>query len=150
MSTNPHKGDVTFSVAEKRYTLRYSHLALAKLEQQLDKGLFKIFAEVESWKDNPQDMRINTVLALLWAGLQKHHPAISVDDVSDLLDDLDGGMAKAVEIVGQAMEKAFSAPGTKGTNPPQTVGNGSGMSCSSNIALSDMIPTPSGTSLPAS
>ena len=59
-ATNPHKGDVTFNVAGKDYTLRYSHLALANLEGELDKGLIQIINELSS----SQTMRIGTMIAV--------------------------------------------------------------------------------------
>ena len=124
---NQQKGDVEFSVAGKTYTLRYSHLALVKLEKQLDQGLMKVMKDMS----NPEQMRIGTVVALLWSGLQKHHPDMAFDDVADLLDDMEGGTSGAIGIIDQAFGKAFNAPGTKGTNPPQREANGTGMQSSS-------------------
>lgn len=111
---NPHKGDVLLPIGEKQYTLRYSHLALVKLENALDKSVVEIMDELQASQKN---IRIGMVVALLWAGLQKHHPKMSQDDAADLLDEIDGGAAGAMEIIGTAFEKAFAAPGTKGTNP---------------------------------
>ena len=139
---NPQKGDVEFAVAGKTYTLRYSHSALVKLEKQLDQGLMKVMQDMSS----PQQMRIGTVVALLWSGLQKHHPDMAFDDVADLLDDMEGGASSAIEIVGQAFGKAFNAPGTKGANPPQKEANGTGMPSSSSTFLSATDPMISGRS----
>jgi len=130
---NPHKGDVEFVVAGKTYTLRYSHSALVKLEKQLDQGLMKVMQDMSS----PEQMRIGTVVALLWSGLQKHHPNMAFDDAADLLDDMEGGASGAIEIIGQAFSKAFNAPGTKGTNPPQKDQNGTGTVSSSSTFPSD-------------
>jgi Phage tail tube protein, GTA-gp10 len=139
--TNPHKGDVAFNVSGKTYTLRYSHSALVKLEKQLDKGLMKVMQDMT----NPDQMRIGTVVALLWSGLQKHHPDMTFEDAADLLDDLEGGTSGAISVIDQAFGKAFSAPGTKGTNPQQKNQNGTGMQSSSSIAASDTILPISGT-----
>lgn len=140
---NPHKGDVSFEVAGKNYTLRYSHSALVKLEKQLDKGLMKVMQDMT----NPDQMRIGTVVALLWSGLQKHHPEMSFDDVADLLDDMEGGTSGAITIIDQAFGKAFNAPGTKGTNPPQREANGTGTQSLSSTSPS-VIPQMSSGKLP--
>jgi hypothetical protein len=144
MVTNPQKGDVTFEAGNKSYTLRYSHLALVKLEKLLDKGLMKIMREIDTWRENPDDMRVGMVVALLWAGLQKHHPKITVDEAAELLDEMDGGAARAVEIIGESFQRAFSAPETKATNPPQKEVNGTGTVSSSSTSVMDTILPPSG------
>lgn len=123
---NPHKGDTSFEVAGNTYTLRYSHLALIRLENKLDRGLMKVIEEMS----DIDKVRIGTVVAILWAGLQKHHPDLTYDDAASLLDDLEGGLSAAIEIIGNSFQKAFNAPGagTKGTNPPQKDNNGIGTS----------------------
>lgn len=125
---NPHKGDVPLEVGSKTYTLCYSHLALVKLENLLDKNVVQIMGELQAARDN---IRIGTVVALLWAGLQKHHPDVSYDDAAGLLDDMDGGAAAAMETIGRSFEKAFAAPGTKGTHPPMNGAGGIGTDYSS-------------------
>ncbi len=144
---NPHKGDVSFEAGGKTYTLRYSHLALVRLENSLNKGLVQIMTDV----GRPENLRLGTIVALLWAGLQKHHPGMTEENVADLLDDIDGGAAAAMAVVDQAFGKAFgSTPGTKGTNPTQTSGNGTGMTLSLSSQATDMTPKSSGTSRPGS
>ena len=147
---NPHKGDLSFLSGGKSYTLRYSHLALVKLEQCLDKSLVKIMKEIDGWQKNPEDMRLGTVVSMLWAGLQKHHPEMTPDDAAEIIDGMDKGVAGAVEILGQAFQKAFNAPGSTATNPPPREVNGSGTKSSSNSSPSDIPTMSSGTSLPAS
>lgn len=121
---NPHKGDVTLSVGDRAYTMCYSHLALVKLENLLDKDVMQIMGDLQQSREN---IRVGTVVALLWAGLQKHHPEISYEDAAGLLDDIDGGVGTAMETIGRSFEKAFSAPGTKGTNPQMNGMAGTGM-----------------------
>jgi Phage tail tube protein, GTA-gp10 len=136
---NPHKGDTELIVGSKQYMLRYSHSALVKLEKQLDKGLVQVLQEMSA----PEQMRIGTIVAMLWAGLQKHQPTMSMDDAADLLDDIEGGTATVIATIDEAFRRAFNAPGTKGTNPPQT-GNGVGMQSSSTTFPADIIPKNSG------
>ena len=143
-ATNPHKGDVTFSVAGKDYTLRYSHLALANLESDLDKGLIQIIDELS----NSQTMRIGTMIALLRAGLQKYHPDVTREEAAELLDEIDGGTSAMMIHINKAFDKAFGPTlGTKGTNPIQA--NGTGTQSSSITSAMDSHQTPSGTSRPA-
>jgi hypothetical protein len=143
---NPHKGDVSFEVGGTTYVLRYSHRSLVLLENELGKSLIKIMREIDGWKANPEDMRLGTICALLWAGLQRHQPNMTVEEATDLLDDIDGGASAMIDIIGEAFQRAFSAPGTKGTNPPKRVENGSGTISSSSTSAMDSTQTSSGIS----
>ena len=147
--TNPHKGDVSFEAGGKTYTLRFSHLALVKLEQKLDKGLVSVMGEIDEWRSDPKKIRLGTVAILLWAGLQKHHPSMTVDEATELLDDMPEGINTAIDLVGQGFDKAFNkAPGTKGTDPQPREGNGTGTQSMSSSPLSEhTTQTGSGTSL---
>lgn len=139
---NPHRGDVPFEVNSKAYTLRYSHNALVALERSQGKGLPKIMSELS----DAETLSLGKVISFLWAGLQKHHPGLTEEDVGDLLDDLDGGASRATALIEEGLTKAFTAPGTKGTNPPQMgTGNGAGTVSSSSISALDTASTNSGT-----
>ena len=142
MTTNPHKGDVSFEVEGKTYTLRYNHRALVKMETALNKGLMQVMTEMSK----PETLRLGTTAVLLWAGLQKHHPQITQDQAIDMLDEIDGGVPAIIAFIDQAFGKAFETTlGTKGTNPPQEkAGNGIGMKPSSNMSPMDIVPTASG------
>lgn len=142
---NPHKGDVPLNVAGKQYTLRYSHKALVLLEDKLDRGLVQIMRDVESWKIHPENMRLGTIAALLWAGLQSHHPSMTLDETIDMLDDFEGGTVAVIELIGEGFQRGFSAPGTKGTNPPKRA-NGDGTISSSSSPASDTTQNVSGIS----
>jgi hypothetical protein len=137
--TNPHKGDVPFNVGSRAFTLCYSHSALVKLEAALDRSVFKILDDLQ----DPQRLRLATIIALLWAGMQRHHPGMTKDDVTDLLDEIDGGTLGAWTFINEAFAKAFGAPGTKGTNPPLN-GSGTGTNSLSSMPVTDMLPANSG------
>lgn len=139
---NPHKGDVLLSVGDKQFTLRYSHLALVKLENIMNKSVPDVLQELQATGGG---VRIGTVVALLWAGLQKHHPRLSYEDAADLLDDIEGGAPGAMVVIGIAFEKAFATSGTKGTNPPMNGGAGIGTPSSLTSLVTDILPTSSGT-----
>lgn len=139
---NPHRGDVPLQVGAKIYTLCYSHLALVKLENKLDKSVVQIMTEMQNAKEN---LRIGMVVALLWAGLQKHHPNLSYDDAAGLLDDVEGGAAVVMEVIGKSFEKAFATPELKDANPPLNGNAGIGMTSSLSSSVSVIPLTPSGT-----
>ena len=90
-------------------------------------------------------LRLGTIIALMWAGLQKHHPDMSEEDVAMLLDDMDGGATAAMSHIDDAFARAFNAPGTKGTNPRQANGSGAGTTPSSSTQATATIPISSGT-----
>ncbi len=140
---NQYKGDTPLEVGGKTYTLRYSHSALVKLEKQMNQSIMQIMNDL----GKTDEMRIGTLVTLLWAGLQKHHPTLSIDDACELLDE-HGDDGAVVEIIGDAFQKAFNAPGTKGTNPQPRDQNGTGTLSSSSTPASTMIPTLSGISRP--
>jgi len=138
MTTNPKRGDVSFEAGGKTYTLRYNHRALVKLETALGKGLMQVIAEM----GKPDTMRLGTTVALLWAGLQQHHPEMTQDQAIDILDEIDGGVPTVIAVIDQAFGKAFeSTLGTKGTNPRQgkeTNGTGTLQSSSSSPGVTPM------------
>lgn len=142
MSTNPHKGDVSFEVEGKTYTLRYNHRALVKMETALNKGLMQIMTEMSK----PETLRLGTTAVLLWAGLQKHHPQITQDQAVDLLDEIEGGIPAIIILIDKAFCKAFETTlGTKGTNPPQEkAGNGIGTTPSLSTSPADTSMSPFG------
>lgn len=111
---NPHRGDVEFVSGNKTYTLRYSHSALVELENSLNKNLMQIMREV----GDIETLRMGTIVALLWAGLRKHHPDVTMEGACEILDDIDGGAREAINFIGDAFQKAFNAPGSRSTNPP--------------------------------
>lgn len=144
MTANPQRGDVSFDLSGKTYTLRFSHLALAKLEADQDKSLFQIMTELSS----SSSIRINTVISLLWAGLQKHHPEMTREGAAELLDEIDGGAPAMMVHINDAFAKAFASTlGTKGTNPTQREVNGAGMKSSLTSSAAASPQMPSGTLL---
>lgn len=117
---NPQKGDVPFQAGGKQYVLCYSFGSLVLLEEKLGKGMMQIVREIESWTKQPEHMRLRTICDLLWIGLKRHQPEMTEQQAIDLLDDIDGGIGKVIDLIGESFQKAFSAPGTKATNPPRT------------------------------
>lgn len=145
---NRHRGEFEFTAGDKTYTLQFSHQALIRLEEKLDKSLLTIINAFQAWSTDPASMRLGMIRDMLWAGLQRHHPEMSPGDVADLLDDIEGHAAGAVEILGTAMTRAFDAPKTKGANPPPAtaVTNGTGTNSGSSGSALDKTRIGSGSS----
>lgn len=100
---NPHRGEVTFKVADAEYVLKFSTNAICELEDRLDKSLNVIVANME---------RLATVRALLWAGLRAHHPDVTLPQAGEIIDR--SGMAAATEAIGKALNAAFPTPSEGG------------------------------------
>lgn len=143
---NRVKGEVPFKLGDREFILCFNHNALSELEDKLDKGIVSISAEMNRWKDEPERVRIKWVRALLWAGLQKHHPSLTVDDVGEMMSAAGG--SEVMDAIGAAMQSAFSEPGAKDENPTNGADrNGIGPALSPNTSLSDTTSNPSGGSL---
>jgi hypothetical protein len=145
--TNSHKGEVEFEAEGKKYLLQYDHESLIALEDKLDKGIVKIMREMEAWTRSPEDIRLGMVRAVWWAGLTSHQPDMSLKDASALIFQIDGGFAKAIELIGDAFAKGFPAPGSRSTNPPPKGTNGTGTNSGSTTSVMDTTQIPSGISL---
>lgn len=121
MSGNPVKGEVTFEVSGVTHTLQFSIEALATLEDLLNKPTPLIVSEIAS-------QRVGTIRGALWAGLQAHHPKITVHEAGELLRQLK--IAPAMALVAEAISKAFpkdeEAAGENGTAPPPAGEAGTG------------------------
>jgi hypothetical protein len=115
---NPLRGEVDLQVGEKTYTLRLSINAIAEVETLLDKGINEILSTLD-----PQNARIGTLRAILWASLQEHHPEITLLDAGDLIGDV--GAENAGPIIGDAIKAAFPAPDGK-PRPPKAAKVGTG------------------------
>lgn len=133
---NPHKGEVALAAAGATYMLVYSADALCQLEDLLGRGIIDISLEIMSWgpkldaegrplPETPdaalkrvQAIRMTTVRALLWAGLQEHHPDVDLKAAGTLMiaaGGLDGVMPK----IGAAFALAFPEAETSAAHPPQ-------------------------------
>ena len=102
MPSNPHKGEVSFElVSGETYTLQFTIDAVCTLEELLDKSTMEIFTQLARG-------RIGTLRACMWAGLQAHHPKISVREAGEMIPHIkskDG--ENALQLVTRAMNLAF-------------------------------------------
>ncbi len=111
---NPHRGSVALQSGDRAYTLSFSVNALCELEAELDKPVSEIIAEIQ----NPKQVRMNSIRALVWAALRDHHEDVSIKDAG--LIATDAGMQVCVEKIGEAFRLAFpGAPKAGGKENPQ-------------------------------
>lgn len=85
--------DVKVKFGGKEYTLRLTNLAIARFEEMTD----KTFLEWGANLDNPS---FGDLLALLWAGLQKHHKGITYEALGE-------DMITPAELMNKEMMAAF-------------------------------------------
>ncbi|MBM3929439.1 MAG: hypothetical protein FJ335_13445 [Sphingomonadales bacterium] len=109
------KGEITFDAGEQRFTLFLGNAAQCALEEQHDKGFFAVVADAMpditpedladpvKLADAARRVRVTALRDLFWHGLRKHHPQVSVDDVSEIADEI--GQARFGELLGQAIRR---------------------------------------------
>lgn len=113
---NPLRGEVDLVAGDDTYTLRMSINEIIQLETLLDKGVMEISALLS----DPNNMRIGTWRAALWAALQAHHKGTTLDDAGDII-----GVASLPTImaaVGEALQSAFPTSDPDAKPNPQKAG----------------------------
>jgi len=97
---NSARGEVAFRALDRDLVLLLDINALCDVEAQLGVKVHEL-----------TQPGLAAIRALLWAGLQRHHAGVNLQQAGDVIQEL--GMAKAAEIVGQAFMSAFpeAAPG---------------------------------------
>jgi hypothetical protein len=158
---NPIRGEVSLPAGDETFTLRFSANALVDLEDALGMGIVAIGAEMTSWASQPARIRFKTIRAVVWAGLQEHHPerleggAANPDGV-DLRRAGDiivaaGGIEPVTSKISEAFARAFPAPETKGARPPkpEAATNGTGAASSPTGSRTASTRTRSGARPPA-
>lgn len=127
---NPNKGEVAFDAGGKSYTLHFSTNAICELEDKLDRSFIAISSELAKAASAPEKIRLTTLRAIFWAGLQDHHPDIDLKAAGKLVVAA-GGMAGVMKLISEGFERAFPDPETKDARPTngvtaETGGNGIG------------------------
>ncbi len=124
-------GEQTFDALGKRFTLFLGNAAQCGIEQQYDRGFFAVVSDAmpnvdaatamavaqsmttgeplpapiaERAATAMRGMRMTVLRDLAWHGLRRHHPDLSPDDVSDIIDDI--GQEAFGEIIGRAIQVA--------------------------------------------
>lgn len=117
---NPMKGEAEVKLADGR-TLRMAFDANAwcAIEEQLDKGTPEILEELQSGR-----ARMKTQRAMMWGGLRKHHPEISVEEAGEILIEAAQQLSDAIE--GGLPQAGEGAPAEGDVDPPQAPNDGAG------------------------
>lgn len=133
-------GERTFDALEQRFTLFLGNAAQCGIEEQYDRGFFAVVSDAmpdvdaatamavtqsmstgepmpphiaERAATAMRGMRMTVLRDLAWHGLRRHHPKLSLDDVSDIIDDI--GQEAFGEIIGSAIHAAQGKAKEAGT-----------------------------------
>ena len=82
---NTQKGEVDFVLDGRTFTFRLGTGALIELQEHVSK-LEGAQAALEQIFLDAARGRVLAIRAVLWAGLRKHHPEVTLEGVEDLLD----------------------------------------------------------------
>ena len=111
--SNPHRGEASFEVEGKAYRVRFSWNAAAEYEDAAGRHLSDALFDIARERLSARSLR-----AMLWAGLQEHHPEVTLKEAGSLIDKL--GRKEAQRVMGVALRYFFPeiAPAeTKATDP---------------------------------
>lgn len=105
---NKIKGEVALQHDGKAYTMVLDFNALAEFEDATGRTAAEVL-------DNPSAMTISLARTLFWAGLQRHHPGLTVLEAGDILQsNMDKlGVAVAASAPEPEPGNAQAAPKTK-------------------------------------
>lgn len=149
-------GVQTFDALGQRWSLFLGNAAQCAVEEHYGKGFFAVVADavpdvdpetaiaiatamssgavehlpphvIERANAAMRRVRLSVLRDIAWHGLQRHHPEIGVEDVSDIIDDI--GSSAFGDIVGAAIRAAqgkgdggTAAPGKSATPRPSRTG----------------------------
>lgn len=91
---NAQKGEFALTMGGTVYTLKLGTSALIELQELL--GTPEHAPTMQELVIEVVNGRAKYIRAFIWAGLRKYHPEVTLEAVSDLLDDTSEAEAKAV------------------------------------------------------
>ena len=107
MIMNPFRGEFTFEALGQKWTMVLDMNALAAFEAETGKKALQVIDEMADENNVPS---ITELIALCWAGLQRHHPdattAIAGDILSECPEAVMGGITNSM-----GGEEEASTPG---------------------------------------
>ena len=109
---NKSRGEVSLELGGKTYLLKFVTNSICDMEEAANLSMAELGARVQG---NPgkRDLRL-----LLWGGLRKNYPNMTLRQAGELLDDADNALVG--EKLGEAFRLAFPDPESGGAeNPPQ-------------------------------
>jgi len=108
--SNKYRGEVALSIDGATYTLCFTVNALCSLEDVLDKSITEIIGGLS----DINKLRLKTMRALLWAGLNVKHPEINIEAAGELI--AKGSAVDVMTKVFEAIRLAFPQE-AKGAEP---------------------------------
>ncbi len=102
MAANPAGAETRFETKDgRKFVAVFDIDAICALEDLRDRPVVQILVQVLQG-------RIGFVRDALWCGLRRHHDAMTLAEVGELMRDIEG--ANASEIVTAALKASFPAP----------------------------------------
>lgn len=136
---NKAKGEVELKVGEAYYTLVYDLNALCEIEEALSRGPYVVtFQQAMARAESGQ---LTAIRAVLWGGMRRKHPAMTIEKIGTLLGDL-GDQAK--DVIERAFRAAMPDQKEADGNPPEARSDGTGTTSSSGPEVSASLGTNSG------
>jgi len=105
--TNKVRGKIDFEVDGTSYSLHFTANGMCELEEAAGCNAMAFLKRLEA--SAAENLSFGDVRLLFWAGLQEHHPEMSVRDAGALMTAM-GGIAKAMELTGQAVADSMPKP----------------------------------------
>ena len=103
---NQERGEVDLKVAGETFTLCFTTNAIAEVEQVGGASIVALLASFVT------EGRAGTTRLMMWGGLRKFHPTLSLLDAGNLLDDANRDEGRAIgEAIGNALRFRLSALG---------------------------------------
>lgn len=106
--SNSHKGEVRVEIDGTSYTMRLDMNAMVALEEHFSTPDKEIsFAEI---LDKVQRGNMRYSRAFIWAALQAHHPTLTMEDVSDIVQRSGGVFMFSQRIIAQLAKSTAPDP----------------------------------------
>ncbi|HCO90501.1 MAG TPA: hypothetical protein DIT40_05965 [Alphaproteobacteria bacterium] len=100
---NQIKGRVDFECGAVTYSLQFTANGLCELESEAGCSAIVFLKKLDA---AGEDLNFSDIRLLFWAGLQEHHPDLTLRDAGRVITDL-GGLEPAMTLVEQAVTLAF-------------------------------------------
>jgi hypothetical protein len=128
---NAQKGEVSFDVNGRSYTMRLDLNAMAEMETKLSTDDHIVTAQQIIAR--AEKGQVSALRVVVWAGMRPYHPKLTLEAVGDLLEEMGPGG------IGQVLKRANAAAmpkaeGTTKVNPPKARPNGRGSDSTSEHA----------------
>lgn len=112
---NPFRGEADLLVSGKVYKIKFGINAMCELEDALDRPISQILEELGDEKR----VRMKTVRAILWAGLQEYQLGFTQETAGDIASI--AGIDEVMKAIGAALGAAApeETEGDKTARPPK-------------------------------